>query len=146
MPLPFILGGSPTPLAGRRPSMKQFGKSLTDTDWTSYSAELVWELRPAVRSNKGDAVRRIIIPPGRGPTSPLSLGLTRGAPRAAPPPPPPTAPGRLLSTTLGGGLCRTKVSTTEAHVPYSFRGHHGNLGRADEQGLQEHTMNVDLGR
>ena len=56
MPLPFIRGGSPTPLAGRRPSMKQLGKLLTGTDSRS-CGKLVWELRPAVRSDKGDAVR-----------------------------------------------------------------------------------------
>jgi hypothetical protein len=36
--LPFIRGGSPTLVAGRRPSLKQLGKSPNVTDWTSYSA------------------------------------------------------------------------------------------------------------
>ena len=38
MALPFIRGGSPIMLAGRRPSMKQLGKSPIGTDWMSYSA------------------------------------------------------------------------------------------------------------
>jgi hypothetical protein len=35
MALPFTRGGSPTLVAGRRPSMKQLGKSPNVTDWTS---------------------------------------------------------------------------------------------------------------
>jgi hypothetical protein len=38
MPLLSIRGGSLTVLAGQRLSMKQLGKSLTGTDWRSYSA------------------------------------------------------------------------------------------------------------
>jgi hypothetical protein len=38
MALPFIRGGSPTPPLGRRPSIKQLGRSPNVTGWTSYSA------------------------------------------------------------------------------------------------------------
>jgi hypothetical protein len=41
---------------------------------------------------------------------------------------------------------RTKVSSTDAHVLYSFLGYPGTLERTDEQGLHKHTLNVDLGR